>query len=382
VIDVLESPGGTRGTSFPSSRFFGGSKTARIHIDANGNLTNDGNGKVYTYDAANRMTSITQASSVTGFVYDGLGHRVQETLNGALIKQWVWCGGAQPCEERSPSGDVTKRFYAQGEQINGTPFSFTYDHLGSVREMTDSTGAIRARYDYDPYGRQTKLSGDLDADFGFCGYYNDTASGGWATMNRILQSDLARWTQPDPIGERGGINLYGYVDNNPINWIDQFGLEPGHPYPTPDVAAYHAEKEINPKSIAENREYAGVIYQNSDNTYSYTAPNPGTETGSHNLLPNQSLPPNTFPIGDYHTHGDYSSTSCPHTDKAHDAFNSDNFSDIDIAKYDRAYAINQEANEPYYGYLGTPSGSFQRYTPNGTPGVGTVKVFPVNTARP
>jgi len=48
----------------------GGSKTARIHIDANGNLTNDGNGKVYAYDAANRLISITQASGVTGFAYD------------------------------------------------------------------------------------------------------------------------------------------------------------------------------------------------------------------------------------------------------------------------------------------------------------------------
>jgi YD repeat-containing protein len=66
-----------------------------LTYDANGNLSNDGNGKVYAYDAANRVVSITQASGVTGFVYDGLGRRVQETLNGTLIKQWVWCGGAQ-----------------------------------------------------------------------------------------------------------------------------------------------------------------------------------------------------------------------------------------------------------------------------------------------
>jgi hypothetical protein len=39
----------------------------------------------------------------------------------------------------------------------------TLDHLGSVREMTDATGALRVRYDYAPYGSRTKLSGDLDA---------------------------------------------------------------------------------------------------------------------------------------------------------------------------------------------------------------------------
>jgi len=53
-------------------------------------------------------------------------------------------------EERDASNNVTKRFYAQGEQIGGTSYFFTTDHLGSIREMTDSTGAIHARYDYDP----------------------------------------------------------------------------------------------------------------------------------------------------------------------------------------------------------------------------------------
>jgi YD repeat-containing protein len=182
VIDALKLNGGERETVFPSSRFFkGGRKTARIHIDANGNLTNDGAGRIYGYDAANRLISVTQGSTVTGYAYDGRGRRVQQTLNGTLVKQWVWCNGSQPCEERDASNNVTKRFYARGEQINGANYYYSWDYMGSVREMTDSTGAIRARYDYDPYGRQTKISGDLDADFGFCEYYNDLASGGWAT---------------------------------------------------------------------------------------------------------------------------------------------------------------------------------------------------------
>ena len=195
-----------------------------LTYDANRNLTNDGNGKTYAYDAANRMVSITQASGVTGFVYNGLGQRVQETLNGTLIKQWVWCGGAEPCEERDGSNNVTKRFYSQGEQINGAPFFFTYDHLGSVREMTDGTGTIRARYGYDPYGRMTKLSGDLDADFGFQGMYYHAASGLSLTYYRAYDPVLGRWTTPDPAGEVGGINLFQFVGNNPISRTDPFGL--------------------------------------------------------------------------------------------------------------------------------------------------------------
>ena len=84
-----------------------------LTYDANGNLTNDGNGKTFTFDAANRMVSVTQGGTVTGYVYDGWGHRVQETSNGSIVKQWVWCGRAEPCEERDGSNNVTKRFYSK-----------------------------------------------------------------------------------------------------------------------------------------------------------------------------------------------------------------------------------------------------------------------------
>jgi RHS repeat-associated protein len=204
-----------------------------LTYDANGNLTNDGAGKTYGYDAANRLISITQASGVTGFVYDGKGRRVQETLNGALIKQWVWCGGAQPCEERDASNNVTKRFYMQGEQIGSSNYFFTHDHLGSVREMTDSNGNLIARYDFDPFGRRTLISGTDLADFGFTGFYYDHASGLNFTVTRAYDANLGRWLSRDTIGENGGINLYRYVANNPINAIDPFGLQT--PFPTTGI---------------------------------------------------------------------------------------------------------------------------------------------------
>jgi hypothetical protein len=50
---------------------------------------------------------------------------------------------------------VTKRFYGQGEQIGGTAYYSTRDHLGSVRELVDASGATRARYDYDVYGQRS-----------------------------------------------------------------------------------------------------------------------------------------------------------------------------------------------------------------------------------
>jgi hypothetical protein len=62
---------------------------------------------------------------VTTFVFNGLGQRVQEKLNGTVIKLSVWAGGAQPAEERDGANNVTKRFYAQGEQVGGTSSFFT-----------------------------------------------------------------------------------------------------------------------------------------------------------------------------------------------------------------------------------------------------------------
>ncbi len=119
---------------------------------------------------------------------------------------------------------MTKRFFSYGEQISGTNFFFNRDHLGSVREMTDNTGAIRARYDYDPYGRRTKVQGDLEAEFAFTGHYYHAQTALYLTLYRAYDSDTGRWLNQDPIGEAGGINLFAYVENNPVNEADETGL--------------------------------------------------------------------------------------------------------------------------------------------------------------
>ncbi len=196
-----------------------------LTFDANGNTTTETNPAVtHGWDAADRLVKITNGSNITEFVYDGLSRRVAEKLNGTVIKRWLWCGN-EMCEERDASGGtVTKRFFPQGEQIGSTNYYFTFDHLGSIREMTDSKDSVRARYDYDPYGRRTKISGTVDADFGFSGHYYHTSSGLYLTLYRAYDAKLGRWLNRDPSEESEGINLYVYVNSNPINLIDFFGL--------------------------------------------------------------------------------------------------------------------------------------------------------------
>ena len=183
-------------------------------------------------------------------------------------------------------------------------------------------------------------SGSIFNPWLFTGRQFDQESGLYFYRNRYYEPRAGRFITRDPIGIVGGINLYGYVKNNPIDWFDPFGLKPGDPYPTQDTAARDAINDINPTSISEGREYGGWIYQNSDGTYSYTESNSGSRAGT-SLGP---VPQGVQITGDYHTHG------------ANDpGYDNENFSQTDKIGNDQMNTT---------GYLGTPSGTIKRYDPS------------------
>jgi RHS repeat-associated protein len=202
-----------------------------LTYDLNGNLVSAVTAtstNTYEWDAANRLVAINVATNRSEFGYDGFGRRIQilEKQNGIGVSTntFLWCG-LELCEQRDASGTVTtKRFFTQGEQIASANYYITRDHLGSVREMTDSSGMIRARYDYNPYGRRTKVSGDKDADFGFTGHYCHIISGLHLTLFRAYDANIGRWLSRDLLSEEGGLNLYTYALNDPMNVLDAFGL--------------------------------------------------------------------------------------------------------------------------------------------------------------
>ena len=206
-----------------------------LAYDLNGNLVSvvtPVSASAYEWDAADRLASITQTGEGTNlssshFEYDGAGRRIRivEMTNNTIQsdKRFVW-EGSELAEERTSAGVMTKRFFGAGEQIGGTNYYFTRDHLGSVREITDSAGNLHARYDYDPYGRRTQTLGTLQADSGFTGHYVHAPTGLHLALYRAYDADTGRWLSRDPIGENGGLNLYTYVGNLPIGRKDSFGL--------------------------------------------------------------------------------------------------------------------------------------------------------------
>lgn len=186
------------------------------------------------WDALDRLVTVTTAAARTEFTYDGLSRlaSIRQLSNGTHVslRRFVWCGD-KICEERDDAGVVQKRFFDQGMKVESGPnagnYFYTRDHLGSIRELLDATGAVRARYAYDPYGRRTKLSGDLEADLGFAGMLWSAEVNLNLTHYRAYEPQFGRWLSRDPLKHaelEQGPNLYAYVGNDPVNLRDPFGL--------------------------------------------------------------------------------------------------------------------------------------------------------------
>lgn len=196
-----------------------------FQYDLNGNLTNDGI-RTYQWDAENRLVQVVQGGNTYTFGYDFAGRRVQESLNGSLIKKTIWYAQT-PAEERDGSNNVLKRFFMQGEQQGGTNYLYLRDHLGSVRELLNTSGTVAAEYTYDPYGAATKVSGTPNATFQYAGYYAHQGTGLNLTPNRTYDPVTGRWLSRDPLEDAEqsqGPDLYGYVGNNPLSSTDPLGL--------------------------------------------------------------------------------------------------------------------------------------------------------------
>ena len=214
---------------------------ASLSYNDNGNLTSDGTFSL-GYDAENRLIS-SVGGGTAAYAFDAQGRRKSKTVNGVTTTVFVTDAGNREVLEYDGASGALLRWYAYGlgsndalNQISvaaNTRTTFIPDQLGSIIGTLDGTGAL-SKTGYLPYGSSTTASGP----FAFTGQRIDPENNGlYYYRARHYSPMLGRFVQPDPIGYRGGVNLYAYVRNDPLNLIDPSGLAGDTPFQSPSYSA-------------------------------------------------------------------------------------------------------------------------------------------------
>jgi len=208
--------------------------------DANGNTLTAG-GKIYTYDAENHMTSMTSGSTAVTLVYDAFGNRVAKTVNGVttkyLVEDDVNPTGLPQVLEETVNGAV-QRVYTYGLQriseyqmVSGTWTAsyYGYDGAGSVRQLTNSAGAVTDTYDYDAFGNKVNSTGTTPNAYMYRGEAFDSDLGLYYLRARYMNPLTGRFMSRDPNEGKAKVpatlHKYLYAFGDPVNRIDPRGRE-------------------------------------------------------------------------------------------------------------------------------------------------------------
>jgi RHS repeat-associated protein len=200
--------------------------------DANGNTTGIG-AKALTYNQDNRLTRVEENGQTLGeYVYNGLGQRVKKTAGrSTTIFHYDFDGNIIA---ESDAGGAFKKEYlykketrlAMVDVSSGDLYFFLNDHLGTPQTVTDGTGKSVWEALYKPFGEASvHPSSTIVNNFRFPGQYFDQETGLHYNYHRYYDPRTGRYVTPDPIGLKGGINLWPYVANNPLRRIDPWGLD-------------------------------------------------------------------------------------------------------------------------------------------------------------
>ena len=104
-------------------------------------------------------------------------------------------------------------------------YSYVYSHQGHVQKVLNASGQVVESYQYTPYGQVE--GGDFSQQpFGYSTKRSDFESGLVYFGYRFYSPYQRRWLNRDPLQEQGGINLYGYVNGDPLGYVDPDGRHP------------------------------------------------------------------------------------------------------------------------------------------------------------
>ena len=199
----------------------------------------------------NQLTNVVTKLGATNLLanrYDGLGRRVQATTGGTTIVRYVYLPGTFLILATLDGANNLLETFTHGPDLSGTlggaggiggilsqtkhqgPTTTHFLHpasMGNVILTTDESGAVSSTYRYTPFGRPYAKTGPFTSRFTYSSKEFDGATGLGYWGYRFYSPGLGRWLSRDPIEESGGLNMYGFVENDGINMWDNCGLYPG-----------------------------------------------------------------------------------------------------------------------------------------------------------
>ena len=193
------------------------------------------------YDYMSRRSMKTTAKGSQIFIYDQWNLLAETTANST--NYYVW--GLDLSQSMQGAGGVGGLL---ATVIDGEPYFPAYDANGNITQYTDTNGTVVAHYEYDPFGNVSARCGGIAADFAyrFSSKYTDQEAGLVMYPARPYSSTLGRFLSRDPIKEKGSRlvrgrslsrryradrNLYAFVGNSPISFVDPLGEAYGNPVP-------------------------------------------------------------------------------------------------------------------------------------------------------
>ena len=247
--------------------------------DADGDTLDDG-ALTYGYDEENRLVRVIRKrdSAIVGqYQYDALGRRVTKVASaGSPFTTTVYFYDNDRVIEERNSGGVTQATYVYGNYVDevltmnrgGQTYYYHQNALWSVAAITSSAAAVVERYAYDAYGSPSVTDGagvpiapnswgtphsGIGNPYLFTGCQLDEETGLYNYRARYYDALTGRFLSRDPDGYgTGGMNLYEYVADNPINASDPSGRELfvyGEATATAFEASLGAEKRLISRSF-------------------------------------------------------------------------------------------------------------------------------------
>ena len=212
--------------------------------DANGNLTvkSEEGGSVlwtYTYSVDDWLIKVEGPNGlVEEYEYDPIGrkYKTQTTSAGQTITRYFVYDSGSVILELDSDVELNREFIrgiSLGGGIGGLLYIrdsvgdlgyFHYDGQGNVVSVTDESREELAYYEYDAWGNLLTACGSLANEFAFSTKQASTGTGLIDFGYRHYDPTVGRWTQRDPIGADGGLNLYAYLMDCPVSFLDPWGL--------------------------------------------------------------------------------------------------------------------------------------------------------------